>query len=708
MLAFYMIIIPFATAGLPGDSIFNIEVTHQQLKYRLIHEDVYAVVLGGSSILGLVSGIVLFRFLQDKKETTIFFSLGLTRTRLFWNRCIVGLCMLFFGIAVPMLVSLELNVKALGVYEGLIRDAFYVTAGLFLTACIGYFVMIIVCAAAGTTAESIVFWCGIMGAPYGICYGVNALLKTLFWGNAWGAVTYSETATVRPDLTTQFAWLNPFSFFYEELQSHGQFMRPLESAVPPAVEPKLIHGWSCAAIILMIAGLMLLRCRKAESAGIAGSNHWLSEWMILFTSFLVFVLIFAFLYDFSEATAIVLSIAGVAVIHLFWRHSLFAYDLTVRHTIFSLAGGVAVCLVLSGCFASGGLRSVEHYFHRGDIVSVDVSYVGSPSCLYEGADGSSTGRGYYVTSQITFEKKSSIARVQEIQTGFAKTGKQNLKTNEEDFSQTVVPYDITFSYTDASGKSHTWYYDRATMEQLEEILSLEDTSEMTEGRDALFAGEAGDGNETIWASEAYQQGAVYLTDRFCSRTYELTLDEDQRAGLLAAIRKDQQKTDSQTRYFPGTDTKAVLMFSGNGEYDSEYFSYNLDNAFLYLTEQDTNTLEWLENNQLLSLVEGDVEIESITLQKFDPYIGINGMKYPTSMYFMSYRAYSLDEFLIQKDFGAKNTITDASKINQILPGLRNGYFMSDGGYLAAVKTKGMDGYIYMFLPAKYVPGFVKG
>ena len=36
MLAFFIIAIPFFTAGLPGDSIFNVEVTHDQLKYSLV------------------------------------------------------------------------------------------------------------------------------------------------------------------------------------------------------------------------------------------------------------------------------------------------------------------------------------------------------------------------------------------------------------------------------------------------------------------------------------------------------------------------------------------------------------------------------------------------------------------------------------------------------------------------------------------------
>lgn len=78
------------------------------------------------------------------------------------------------------------------------------------------------------------------------------------------------------------------------------------------------------------------------------------------------------------------------------------------------------------------------------------------------------------------------------------------------------------------------------------------------------------------------------------------------------------------------------------------------------------------------------------------------------MYFMSYRADTPDEFLIQKDFGEKYTITDTDKINALLPGLKNGYYMSRGGWLAAVKLQDTDGWIYMFLPGENVPDFVKG
>ena len=89
------------------------------------------------------------------------------------------------------------------------------------------------------------------------------------------------------------------------------------------------------------------------------------------------------------------------------------------------------------------------------------------------------------------------------------------------------------------------------------------------------------------------------------------------------------------RYFPEESTEAVLMFSQTGEDDSKYFAYHLDNTFLYLTSRYKNTLKWFEENELLQYVKGEQKIESITLQRMNPYIVINIPYYPMGMYFMS-------------------------------------------------------------------------
>ncbi|MCD7982485.1 MAG: hypothetical protein LUF32_09320 [Clostridiales bacterium] len=695
--AYFLVTIPFLTAGLSGDSIFNIDVTHDQLKFRLIHDSYLAVVLAGAVVLGMIGGIASFRFLQDKKETTIFFSLGLTRMRLFANRCVSGMVMLFLGIAIPMLVSMGLNIRALGVYDGLIRNTFYLTAGLTVTAVFSFLAAAIVSALAGTMAETIVYWCGLMASPYAVCFALNQLMNRLFWGSAWGAVPYSGTDAVKPDLMTNFAWLDPFTFFYEDMQTHSQYMRPLAEPIVPSIEPGRLIGWCVAAAVLLVLAIVFMRKRKAEVAGISGTNRILSEWLIAVTSFFVFTLIFSFLYQFSPRLSFVLGVVGFAVVHLFWRKALFSYGTNGLRRGISLAAGVVVSLVICGAFSTGGAGSVERYLDSGQAVAASVSYVGSPSYLYETATGSSTGRGYYLTSDLTFETEEEIALVQEIQKELIADGRQALATNADDFEQTVIPYDLIFAYTDADGTEHIWYYDRASFAQLEELLALEDTSTVREGVDALFSGTL-ESESTVWASEAYQSGTLYLSNIWCTQTFELDLSDEQRQELLAAIGADRAAQTAEEFYFPDEQAVAVLMFSRNGEYDCQYYAFNLDNSFVYVTEEDANLIAWLQEYELLDLVTADVEIESITLQDFDPYIGMNDLSYPFGVYFMSYRADSLDEFMIQKDFGDKNTITGADRIENMKSRLRNGYFMSGGGYLAAVKIAGTEGYVYMFLP----------
>ena len=149
------------------------------------------------------------------------------------------------------------------------------------------------------------------------------------------------------------------------------------------------------------------------------------------------------------------------------------------------------------------------------------------------------------------------------------------------------------------------------------------------------------------------------------------------------------------------------MFTQSGDDDSLYFSYHLNNAFIYVTSGYENTLRWLEDNKLLEYVKEEPQIESIILQRMDPYIGINAPDYPIGTYFMAYCADSADEFMIQKDFGDKYVIDDSDDIAEVAAGLRDGYYMSGGGYLAAIKLFGDDMYRYMFLPQSEVPSFIR-
>ena len=92
--------------------------------------------------------------------------------------------------------------------------------------------------------------------------------------------------------------------------------------------------------------------------------------------------------------------------------------------------------------------------------------------------------GYYVSSRLSLHEDDSIDTVRELQMMFEESGREPMKgsKNAED---TVIPYDITFSYVDSDGTEHTWYYDRASYGQLEKMLDIEELDEVKAGQAAL-------------------------------------------------------------------------------------------------------------------------------------------------------------------------------------------------------------------------------
>lgn len=705
-LILFLVLIPFSTAGLPGDSMFNLEYTHDQVKYRFLHESVLIPTMIAAVLMGVICGISLFRFLLNKRDTTMFLSLALTRRRMFINRAAAGCLVCVISLAVPLLLSLGLNRMAVGAYQCQIRDCLYLIWGLCVLSLVSFFVTAAACMFAGTVAETLVYTAGLLAAPGMLFFSVNLLAKEFFWGNSWGVTDWLGTNQIQESLMSRFEWMNPILFFQKELQTHYIFVRPNENPVPPALQPGPLIGWMIVMIALAVLACFLLRKRKAEAAGISGTNPVLSEIMIALTALLVFSLTVTFLGNFSVALGLLFGYGLFAVVHLFWRKSFFSYNLRKKRVLGSGVCQALIPTVICLVFAFFLPGRCENFLEKTDqFVQAEVSFVGSPNYLYETAAGTSS-RGYYVVSRLELTEPEDMERMAEIQKSFLDSGKREMALNEDDFSQTVVPYDICFTYTDAAGKEYTWYYDRASMEQLESLLSLEDSSRVRESQQQVFTETLSDSEDIIWANEAYRTGSVYLTDSLYQNTWELSLDENGRAELLAALAEDIGSQSLEDRYFSGDTARGVLMFTQNAEYDLTYYSYHLDNAFVYLTDEFTNTIAFLEKYNLMDLVNTQPEIESIILQEFNPYDSVNGLKAPFSMYFMAYRADSENEFLIQKDFGSPIVVTSQERIEQLRSAMHNNYFMSNGGYLAAVKLKNSDTWVYEFIPYAEAPAFL--
>jgi ABC-2 type transport system permease protein len=709
----FCVLIPVSTAGFPGSSIFNVEHTHQQMKFRFFAGDFVSAVNAAAVLYGGGLGLALYRFMLDKKQTTAFFSLGLTRRKLFFVRYGAGVFMLLAGLGIPMAVSLCLNVAALGVSTGLYVSFIYICAGLWLLSLVAFTLCAVGCCLAGTLFEAAAFSLTLLLAPTLLCYSVNIFMKQLLWGNAFGALAYSGRVEVGPNLVSLFAPANPILFFWRPAQTHSMFYRSLTEAQPPAVSWELLLIWAAVAAALFLGALLAIERRKAEQAGISGLNSVFQRLAIFLCCFSLSGLTLRFVAVFSLDLAY-LAVAVVLIgCDILLRLTLFPVQKGWRSNTIFLSGEILVTAAFIVILNTGGLGYSQRIPDVREVQSVSFSYAGSPSYFNGDITGSSSGKGYYVMSLYNYEDPRDIQAVLALHEDFSRARRRALAVDTANFAETVLPYDIQIAYQLKDGRRLVRYYDRASLAQLTAMLALDDTKKARDAATAAIMGLGSDGQAAassaqISAAAAYRNGQIFLSDSWYSTPYSVALSNEKRQELLAAIAADVAGQTWQQRYFPREAPAGVIMFSQDGEKDSRSFAYNLENTLVYVTGSFTHTLAFLEENGLRELLDFQGGIESIAFQKYNPYGGINKRKVPLSSYFMAYRTGSPDSYLIEEDFGKKRPVTDPDKIAELMPLLQNSYFMNDGGYLAAVKLAGQDVYVYKYLPAALAPPYVSG
>ena len=131
-LAVMAVLIPLSTSAVSEFSIFNVEYTHQQLKFRFAAENAAMFAGYAAFLAGVASGLSLFSFVLDRRRSAFYFSLGLSRAQLYIIRITAGAMTLFAVTAIPVAVSVILNIKALGGYEGMPAYATAFFTALFL------------------------------------------------------------------------------------------------------------------------------------------------------------------------------------------------------------------------------------------------------------------------------------------------------------------------------------------------------------------------------------------------------------------------------------------------------------------------------------------------------------------------------------------------------------------------------------------------
>jgi ABC-type transport system involved in multi-copper enzyme maturation permease subunit len=66
------------------------------------------------AICGLSMAICTFNFITSKKQVNVYYSLGITRTRLFLGKYLAGATLLVVSTFIPLFITLIMNLGALG------------------------------------------------------------------------------------------------------------------------------------------------------------------------------------------------------------------------------------------------------------------------------------------------------------------------------------------------------------------------------------------------------------------------------------------------------------------------------------------------------------------------------------------------------------------------------------------------------------------
>jgi ABC-2 type transport system permease protein len=375
--------------------------------------------------------------------------------------------------------------------------------------------------------------------------------------------------------------------------------------------------------------------------------------------------------------------------------------------------------------AMGGLGFSAWVPDATAVAKVEVSYVGTPSYLGIPYTGTASNSAYYLHAGYVFDAKSDASAIEVAREAHLKLlaeAQVPLDRNEEGFLETVVPYDIVLRYTLIDGSEAVRYFDRAAIGTLEKLLALDESQRVRDLQRAVITGDvSGLDEESVLAVRssqaalAYQAGNVYLADANYNVIVALPLDAPGRASLLKALAADVAAQNVLERYTQPEQVFGTLLFTNSPATDREGMGFSFSSAVVPLAPGFVQTRQWLVDAGMLAVKPGGVDpalIEEMTFMPDDPYASVvarqgGGMPAPASRFFIASRSSVPGRFWAVSDFGSLKATADADRITQLAPRLRTACFMG-GGYFVQAKLRGIEAYVYYYLPESEAPAFVKG
>ena len=462
-------------------------------------------------VISILLGVLLFRFVTNKKTVNVYYSLGIKRADLYTARLLAGVFMMLAATLVPLAVSLGLNLHYFGSSAMLWRTFLFYAVHNVICVLAGLTISAAVSSCVGTVVESIGFSAVLAAFPSVVTMCVNYSVPAIL--NGAPGITYydiypssSSYGDMHLDMTgsTMFGriishinllMLNRSSFINSS-SVEAMTKEAAKKWAAPSLTPYIL--WAVLIAAFFVFGLFMFKRRKAEICGFPGRSAVLNFVLCMIASFGAASLIIYFIAYTSQISRwIMIALVIVAAFLVF-----VILDVILHLSFKVLKKDWKIGLVHVGLMAAFLLSLYTGFFGYSsrvpDVQSIESASISAPNALmgsYKLGNELQSGYNsnlyyfgedrlkdyYYVGNRSNslvedFKDKDDINTVREIHKAMIKAGNINeMNCDPDDYSKRATSQQVIIKYKLKNGRELIRVYNYVPLTDYPTLYTLEDT-----------------------------------------------------------------------------------------------------------------------------------------------------------------------------------------------------------------------------------------
>lgn len=462
-------------------------------------------------VISLLVGVLLFRFVTNKKTVNVYYSLGIKRADLYTARLVAGIIMMLAATLIPLAVSLGINLHFFGSSAMLWRTFLFYAVHNVICVLAGLTIAAAVSSCVGTVVESLGFSAVLAAFPSVVTMCVNYSVPAIL--NGAPSKTYYDIYPVASSFGENYLDMTNSTLFGRAIAHINLLMLNRSSFInsssieamtkeaakkwaAPSLTPYIL--WAVLIAAFFVFGLFMFKRRKAEICGFPGRSAVLNFVLCMMASFgAASLIIYLASKNPDISTWILIAILLVISMAVF-----LVLDILVHLSFKVIKKDWKIGLVHVGLMAAFLLSLYTGFFGYSsrvpDVQSIESASISAPNALmgsYKLGNGLRSGYNsnlyyfgedglkdyYYVGNRSNslvedFKDKDDINTVREIHKAMIKAGNINeMNCDPDDYSKRATSQKVIIKYKLKNGRELVRVYNYVPLTDYPTLYTLEDT-----------------------------------------------------------------------------------------------------------------------------------------------------------------------------------------------------------------------------------------